>query len=87
MKAILLFLVLLNALFFGWAQWVAKPPGTGDVATPEPAAETMVLLAEKYPDRVASESSEAGETAVAEGVDANVIEVVDEPVVTTSLDG
>lgn len=86
MKAILLFLVLLNVLFFGWARWVAEPPGAGDVATPEPSAEPIVLLSEKYPERVAAEDVEAPGEAAAVADAAEVIQVEDEPVVTASLD-
>lgn len=54
MKALLLFLVLVNALFFAWARWVAPSPTDGISATPEPDAQTLVLFTEKYPELAAA---------------------------------
>jgi hypothetical protein len=51
MKIILLFLVLLNVLFYGWSNWVVKQPQELAVVTPEPEAEPLVLFEEAFPER------------------------------------
>ena len=69
MKAVLLFLILLNALFFGWARWVAESPGQRDAATPEPDAQPLVLLAERYPERAAALAAERAASQAPVGED------------------
>lgn len=55
MKMLLFFLILLNALFFGWSSWVAKTPLDLAVVTPEPDAPALVLFEEKFPERAQAE--------------------------------
>lgn len=69
---VLLFLILVNVVFFAWSRWVDVAPGGVAVVTPEPQAEALVLYSEKFPAD-AQTSTEP-----------DVVAVVDEAIVTTT---
>lgn len=69
MKLLLLFLILVNAVFFAWSRWVDVSPQGVAVATPEPQAEALVLYDEKFPPPTEDDEVEMAVAATVEASD------------------